>query len=52
MFGAMKSMVDTLKNKIGEAEQKGLEAAEESKKAQQATLEAEVARMRSPDAPS
>ena len=31
VFGAMKSMVDTLKNKIGEAEQKGLEAAEESK---------------------
>ena len=44
VFGAMKSMVDTLKNKIGEAEQKGLEAAEESKKAQQATLEAEAAR--------
>ena len=35
---AMKGMVDTLKSKIGEAEQKGLEAAEESKKAQQATL--------------
>ena len=44
VFGAMKSMVDTLKNKIGEAEQKCLEAAEESKKAQQATLEAEAAR--------
>ena len=44
VFGAMKSMVDTLKSKIGEAEQKGLEAAEESKKAQQATLEAEAAR--------
>ena len=44
VFGAMKGMVDTLKSKIGEAEQKGLEAAEESKKAQQATLEAEAAR--------
>ena len=44
VFGAMKNMVDTLKSKIGEAEQKGLEAAEESKKAQQATLEAEAAR--------
>ena len=44
VFGAMKGMVDTLKTKIGEAEQKGLEAAEESKKAQQATLEAEAAR--------
>ena len=44
VFGAMKGMVDTLKSKIGEAEQKGLEAAEESKKAQQATLEADAAR--------
>ena len=44
VFGAMKNMVDTLKSKIGEAEQKGLEAAKESKKAQQATLEAEAAR--------
>ena len=44
VFGAMKNMVTTLKTKIAEAEQKGLEAAEESKKAQQATLEAEAAR--------
>ena len=44
VFGAMKSMVDTLKNKISEAEQKGREAEVESEKAQQATLEAEAAR--------
>ena len=40
----MKGMVNTLKNKIGEAEQKGREAEEESRKAQIATQEAEVAR--------
>ena len=44
VFGAMKSMVDTLKTKISEAEQKGREAEAESEKAQQATIEAEAAR--------
>jgi len=44
VFGAMKQMVATLKNKIDEANQKSREAAQESEKARAATAEAEEAR--------
>ena len=44
VFGAMKHMVATLKSKIAEADQKSLEAKEESGRAQRATAEAEEAR--------
>ena len=44
VFGAMKSMVATLKSKIAEADQKSLEAKEESERAQRATAEADEAR--------
>ena len=44
VFGAMKRMVETLKGKIAEADQKSREASEESEKAQQATAEAQEAR--------
>ena len=44
VFGAMKHMVETLKGKIAEADQKSREAAEESEKAQLATAEAQEAR--------
>ena len=44
VFGAMKRMVETLKGKIAEADQKSREASEESDKAQQATAEAQEAR--------
>ena len=44
VFGAMKQMVTTLKNKIAEANQKSHEAAQESERAKIATAEAEEAR--------
>lgn len=44
VFGAMKHMVETLKGKIAEADQKSHEATEESEKAQVATAEAQEAR--------
>ena len=44
VFGAMKQMVATLKNKIDEANQKSQKAAQESEKARAATAEAEDAR--------
>ena len=44
VFGAMKHMVATLKGKIAEADQKSLEARDESEKARQATAEAHEAR--------
>ena len=44
VFGAMKQMVATLKSKIAEADQKSLEAKEESERAQKATVEADEAR--------
>ena len=44
VFGAMKRMVETLKGKIAEADQKSREASDESEKARQATAEAQQAR--------
>ena len=44
VFGAMKRMVETLKGKIAEADQKSHEASAESEKARQATAEAQQAR--------
>ena len=44
VFGAMKRMVETLKGKIAEADQKSHEASAESEKARQATAEAQEAR--------
>ncbi len=50
VYHVLRKMVDTLKSKIGEAEDKSRQAAEESERARQATAAAEEARVRAEQA--